>query len=185
MIVSQHDKVIKVAHDAKRQDFWYATTGRNFVQGNTSCNYISSHFSSLLTSFLPLANVSLNRPLTKCVWPWVVYTITLCIDTYMQHASLLKKAHLDAETKIIIFGHHTSVLDKIEQDLESSPIKDLKYIRIDGTHNTKSEKRADLCQLFQTDDTCRVAILSITAVGVRKLPSNQTLSMSMTSKINV
>ncbi|KAI6174901.1 putative SMARCAL1-like protein [Aphelenchoides bicaudatus] len=56
-----------------------------------------------------------------------------------------------APIKILLFAHHTSVLDKI------------KTIRIDG--HTKGPDRGAFCKSFQEDPSIKVAILSITAAG--------------------
>lgn len=69
-----------------------------------------------------------------------------------------------------MFGHHVTVLDQIEKDLYSNPVKDLEYIRIDGSHNTEAGKRTEACRKFQTSNKCRVALLSIMASGASFFP---------------
>ncbi|KAK0070107.1 SWI/SNF-matrix-actin-related regulator of chromatin subfamily A-like protein 1 [Biomphalaria pfeifferi] len=69
---------------------------------------------------------------------------------------------IESDKKFLIFGHHTEMLDCIEEclTLKSSQSK---YIRIDG--KTPSEQRSFFCKKFQTDSSYRVAILSITAAN--------------------
>jgi SWI/SNF-related matrix-associated actin-dependent regulator 1 of chromatin subfamily A len=63
--------------------------------------------------------------------------------------------------KLIIFGHHEEFLSAVQEKLESM---NLKFIRIDGT--TKKEKRFDLTEQFQNDESIQVALLSINAASV-------------------
>lgn len=63
--------------------------------------------------------------------------------------------------KVLIFAHHQIVLDTIQVEVNK---RKLGSIRIDG--KTPSHQRTALCDQFQTDETCRVAVLSITAAGV-------------------
>lgn len=68
------------------------------------------------------------------------------------------------DDKAIIFAHHQIMLDAISELLEKRLAKDgLHHIRIDG--KTAGNKRHDLVKAFQTDPTCRIALLSITACG--------------------
>lgn len=57
-----------------------------------------------------------------------------------------------------MFAHHISILDEIEETMRKAEVK---YIRIDGS--TKNEHRQSNVDIFQKDDSCLVAILSITA----------------------
>mmetsp|Transcript_12532 Transcript_12532/g.28268 ORF Transcript_12532/g.28268 Transcript_12532/m.28268 type:complete len:742 (+) Transcript_12532:77-2302(+) len=66
--------------------------------------------------------------------------------------------------KLIIFAHHRSMMDSLAELLTKKLGKDgLNYVRIDGT--TACEKRSQLVEVFQSQDSCRVALLSITACG--------------------
>ena len=65
---------------------------------------------------------------------------------------------LDNKCKFLIFAHHKIMLDAIEEEVKKLKID---YIRIDG--RVKLEKRQEYVNKFQTDETCLVAILSITA----------------------
>jgi SWI/SNF-related matrix-associated actin-dependent regulator 1 of chromatin subfamily A len=67
---------------------------------------------------------------------------------------------LEAGRKILIFAHHQSVLDAFEGHLV---LKKVKFMRIDG--KTPPSSRQELCGAFQTDDSFRVALLSITAAS--------------------
>eukprot|EP00020_Sapocribrum_chincoteaguense_P001106 CAMPEP_0170737938 /NCGR_PEP_ID=MMETSP0437-20130122/4389_1 /TAXON_ID=0 /ORGANISM="Sexangularia sp." /LENGTH=977 /DNA_ID=CAMNT_0011076349 /DNA_START=12 /DNA_END=2945 /DNA_ORIENTATION=+ len=75
-------------------------------------------------------------------------------------------AHIDyllessESLKFLVFAHHRDVLDAIEGHLQRRRVG---RIRIDG--RTRAADRADLVDLFQTDDSVRVAVLSITAAG--------------------
>ncbi|ELU01833.1 hypothetical protein CAPTEDRAFT_109109 [Capitella teleta] len=66
---------------------------------------------------------------------------------------------LEADRKLLVFAHHREVLDA----LENAVSKKHEYIRIDG--RTSSEARDGLANNFQTNDSVRVAILSITAAN--------------------
>lgn len=84
---------------------------------------------------------------------------------------------LEADRKLLVFAHHREVLDALENavskvslewDLVMSNIFHVfsqkhEYIRIDG--RTSSEARDGLANNFQTNDSVRVAILSITAAN--------------------
>jgi SNF2 family DNA or RNA helicase len=68
------------------------------------------------------------------------------------------------DEKAIIFAHHHIMLDEISALLEKRLAKDgLHHVRIDG--RTPGAKRQELVKEFQTDPTCRIALLSITACG--------------------
>ena len=65
---------------------------------------------------------------------------------------------IENKCKFLIFGHHKIMLDAIEDEVKKLKID---YIRIDG--KVKVEKRQEYVNKFQSDETCLVAILSITA----------------------
>jgi hypothetical protein len=65
---------------------------------------------------------------------------------------------LENNCKFIIFAYHISVLDSIEDLLYEFEVG---YIRIDG--RVLNEKRDEAVAEFQNKDTCRVALLGITA----------------------
>ncbi|XP_015509270.1 SWI/SNF-related matrix-associated actin-dependent regulator of chromatin subfamily A-like protein 1 isoform X1 [Neodiprion lecontei] len=67
---------------------------------------------------------------------------------------------LESDTKFLIFAHHLTVLNEICKTISS---KNVSYIRIDGS--TKSEERKVRCDMFQEQDDCLVAVLSITAAS--------------------
>lgn len=60
--------------------------------------------------------------------------------------------------KFIIFGHHLTMLNAIEECLIEN---NTEFIRIDGS--TRSDLRNDLVTQFQNTLSCRVAVLSIQA----------------------
>mmetsp|Transcript_60366 Transcript_60366/g.112011 ORF Transcript_60366/g.112011 Transcript_60366/m.112011 type:complete len:751 (+) Transcript_60366:73-2325(+) len=66
--------------------------------------------------------------------------------------------------KMIVFAHHRSMMDSLADLLTKKLGKDgLNYVRIDGS--VPPDKRPPLVETFQTDERCRVALLSITACG--------------------
>ena len=65
---------------------------------------------------------------------------------------------IDNKCKFLIFAHHIVMLDAIEEEVKKLKVD---YIRIDG--KVKLEKRQEYVQKYQKDETCLVAILSITA----------------------
>lgn len=67
---------------------------------------------------------------------------------------------LEGGKKFVCFAHHQVMLDAICDAVESTKSK---YIRIDGT--TKSEVRKQCCDIFQFNDECKIAVLSITATN--------------------
>jgi len=71
------------------------------------------------------------------------------------------KETLEKEVKILVFAHHTEVLDGIEEEIA---VMGIKSIRIDGSVPPK--RRFDLVKAFQEDDDVKVAILSLTAAGI-------------------
>jgi len=68
---------------------------------------------------------------------------------------------LETSCKMLVFAHHQEPLDAAMDQLCKRKIR---HIRIDGA--TPQHLRQQLCDRFQTDDECRVALLSITAAGV-------------------
>jgi len=67
---------------------------------------------------------------------------------------------LEGRHKMLIFGHHQTILDGFEQHLLG---KKTPYIRIDG--RTPTSERQNLCTKFQSEDEVRIALLSITAAS--------------------
>lgn len=72
----------------------------------------------------------------------------------------------------MVFAHHTSVLDGLEEAVQSMKYTSESgtelwagHMRIDG--KTSSKLRSDRVKAFQGDEHCRVALLSIKAAGVR------------------
>lgn len=59
--------------------------------------------------------------------------------------------------KVLLFGHHSIMMDAAEQTLRSQRVK---FIRIDG--KTSQSQRPGLVELFQTNPEVTVALLSIT-----------------------
>ena len=63
--------------------------------------------------------------------------------------------------KFIVFAHHHTMLDAIEEQLVRSKIS---YMRIDGS--TSSRDRHDYVERFQNEkEDCRVALLGVTSAG--------------------
>ncbi|XP_064402353.1 SWI/SNF-related matrix-associated actin-dependent regulator of chromatin subfamily A-like protein 1 [Halichondria panicea] len=67
---------------------------------------------------------------------------------------------LEGGRKIIVFGHHVSVLNGLCEALDKKAIT---YIRIDG--KTPADMRQALCDQFQHSEQCQVAVLSITTAN--------------------
>ncbi|UYV83104.1 SMARCAL1 [Cordylochernes scorpioides] len=67
---------------------------------------------------------------------------------------------VDSDKKFVCFAHHRIVLNGICDTLEK---KKCPHIRIDGS--TPSEARKLNCDKFMFNDSCRVAVLSITAAN--------------------
>tara|TARA_B100000700_G_scaffold267699_1_gene307851 strand:- start:129055 stop:130983 length:1929 start_codon:yes stop_codon:yes gene_type:complete len=71
--------------------------------------------------------------------------------------------------KLIIFGHHSSFLDSIQEQIDTinskkgKKAKKIGYMRIDG--KTSKEKRFKNQEDFQNNPDCNVAILSINAAN--------------------
>ena len=65
---------------------------------------------------------------------------------------------IENKCKFLIFAHHQIMLDAIEAEVKKLKVD---YIRIDG--KVKLEKRQEYVYKYQNDETCLVAILSITA----------------------
>lgn len=67
---------------------------------------------------------------------------------------------LDAGHKMLLFAHHQSILDALEEHIKGRGVR---AVRIDG--RTPPAHRQDLCTTFQLEPSVRVAILSITAAS--------------------
>ena len=62
--------------------------------------------------------------------------------------------------KMLVFAHHRKVLETLANGI----LRDIKYIRIDGT--TPAKDRQSRVTTFQNDAKVRVALLGITAAGI-------------------
>lgn len=67
---------------------------------------------------------------------------------------------LESDQKFLCFAHHHCVIDAVCELLDK---KSCSHIRIDG--KTSPETRKMLCDKFQYNDMCKVAVLSITAAN--------------------
>ncbi|EDQ88339.1 uncharacterized protein MONBRDRAFT_9161 [Monosiga brevicollis MX1] len=67
---------------------------------------------------------------------------------------------MNHDGKLLIFAHHKTLLDELATFLCQ---RQLRHIRIDGS--TPTHLRQQLCNSFQDDVLCRVAVLSITTAG--------------------
>lgn len=65
---------------------------------------------------------------------------------------------LTKDVKFICFCHHKMMLDGIQEMLNK---KKINHIRIDGSTNAKARQEA--CEVFQSKESFKVALLSITA----------------------
>jgi hypothetical protein len=71
--------------------------------------------------------------------------------------SIVKYINLD-DCKFLIFAHHIEVLDGIEKEVIDRAVN---YIRIDGS--VGNERRHNCVNKFQNEESCKIAILAITA----------------------
>lgn len=73
-------------------------------------------------------------------------------------------ALLQQGVKLLVFAHHTAVLDVLEQRVSRLlSSRDQSWIRIDGA--TPAADRQSLVEQYQTDARCRCAVLSLTAAS--------------------
>ncbi|XP_063606912.1 SWI/SNF-related matrix-associated actin-dependent regulator of chromatin subfamily A-like protein 1, partial [Penaeus indicus] len=70
------------------------------------------------------------------------------------------KELFEADKKFLVFAHHQIMLDKLSETCENAKVE---YIRIDG--KTPGEVRQNYVNKFQTKDSVKVAVLSITAAN--------------------
>jgi hypothetical protein len=75
----------------------------------------------------------------------------------------------DAEVQVIVFAHHKSTLNAMEDFCKRTHVK---YFRLDGS--THAELRQGYVDMFQADHSCRVAIISILAGGTGLTLTNAT-----------
>ena len=68
---------------------------------------------------------------------------------------------LEKGEKIVIFGHHKAVLDKLEEDITKAGYGN---VRIDG--QVTGKKRQSLIDEFQNNPDCKVMVASILAMGM-------------------
>ena len=68
---------------------------------------------------------------------------------------------LEKGEKIVIFGHHKAVLDKLEEDITKAGYGN---VRIDG--QVTGKKRQNLIDEFQNNPDCKVMVASILAMGM-------------------
>ncbi|KAI6189645.1 putative SMARCAL1-like protein [Aphelenchoides bicaudatus] len=94
----------------------------------------------LMTLFLETGAAKAN-----CVADWI-------LETYFYNGA--------EPIKLLLFAHHTSVLDVFSTMFSTANIK---TIRIDGS--TRGPDRERLCKSFQENPEISIAILSITAAG--------------------
>jgi SWI/SNF-related matrix-associated actin-dependent regulator 1 of chromatin subfamily A len=80
------------------------------------------------------------------------------VQRYIQEyvSSIMEKGE-----KILLFAHHKIMLDGIQEVLEDEKIG---YVRLDG--KTPKTETSNIVNMFQTDDSCRAALLSMTSAGV-------------------
>lgn len=99
---------------------------------------------------------------------WTVAAISKQVEvrTNSSRALILKQelrcwVGLAEKKKVLVFAHHDAVLSALEEAVKKMQKR---YIRIDGSHS--AQERAKSMDMFQSDDKCRVALLSIKAAGV-------------------
>ncbi|CAG8594392.1 11800_t:CDS:2 [Paraglomus brasilianum] len=87
-----------------------------------------------------------------------LFTGTAKIPPVIEYLTTLYK---ETTKKFLVYAHHLSILDAIEEALTTELKADV--IRIDGS--TAAQHRQALCDTFQTDPRIRVGILSLTAAS--------------------
>ncbi|KAF7683303.1 SWI/SNF-related matrix-associated actin-dependent regulator of chromatin subfamily A-like protein 1 [Astathelohania contejeani] len=65
---------------------------------------------------------------------------------------------LEKKIKFLVFAHHQSVLDELEEFIIGTGVG---FIKIDG--RTAGNQRQSLCNIFQENDSVRIALLGLTA----------------------
>jgi superfamily II DNA or RNA helicase/5-methylcytosine-specific restriction endonuclease McrA len=68
-----------------------------------------------------------------------------------------------SDDKVIVFAHHISMLDSIEESLASNK-KRIQWMRIDGS--TPHSERTSNAKKFQENTKCRVALVGMTSGGI-------------------
>ena len=82
-------------------------------------------------------------------------------ETKLQPVISYLEKEINNRGKLVIFAHHSIMINSIEEMLIE---KNIKHIKIDGSINV--DKRQSLCDYYQLYREYRVALLSITAAGV-------------------
>ena len=67
---------------------------------------------------------------------------------------------LEKNTKFLVYAHHSVMIESLEKFLVE---KKTEFIKIDG--NTPPSQRQALCDVFQSSEDIRVALLSLTAAS--------------------
>lgn len=70
---------------------------------------------------------------------------------------------LDNDIKFLVFGHHLEILTQIEETIKKKMKNGTSYIRIDGSTNLTT--RHEFVKKFNNEDSCKVALLSLTAAS--------------------
>lgn len=78
------------------------------------------------------------------------------VDAVIEYVSNV----LEKNIKFLVYAHHAIMIDSLEDFLRK---KNVGFIKIDGS--TPSSQRQPLCDTFQTNDSVRVALLSLTAAS--------------------
>ncbi|CEM03710.1 unnamed protein product [Vitrella brassicaformis CCMP3155] len=114
------------------------------------------------TDLPPKIKTDITIPL--CQDPSIIEGYAKTAEAKMVAAGRYVEYLLEASTeeKLIVFAHHGSMMDSLEDTLEFT-LSPAGFIRIDGSE--PMAERQGLVKRFQEDDQCRVALLSITATG--------------------
>lgn len=103
-----------------------------------------------LIDYDKISNINTNSLKKKLILEFFNSTALAKFKAIKSYIDDFKKSN----EKFIVFAHH-----KIIIDLLCSCLKDVDYIRIDGS--TTSDERNKLCNHFQSHNNCRAAVLSI------------------------
>jgi SNF2 family DNA or RNA helicase len=108
----------------------------------------------------PLSNpIEPVSPVSPVFFDLVRQTVKMKINPMMEYIQKLLQ-DMPPTQKAVLFGHHSFVLKALQKCAEKAQ---LDSILVNGSVTGK--KRTQMFEKFQTDPTCRVAILSIEACG--------------------
>ncbi|XP_057292438.1 SWI/SNF-related matrix-associated actin-dependent regulator of chromatin subfamily A-like protein 1 isoform X2 [Hydractinia symbiolongicarpus] len=145
--------------DAKQGRFGWDDSGcSNYEELNSvlKCTMMIRRVKEDVLQDLPPKSRSINGDQESAVRTYYQATAAVKIKGVCEFLS----DKLEFQQKLIVFAHHQIMLDAIEQMLKK---KNITSVRIDGTTHSRTRQR--MIDFFNNDQSCLVAILSITAAG--------------------